>query len=370
MILQNNPKAGYLAHKAEIDAAIASVLESGWYILGQKVADFENDFATFVGLKYTIGVANGTDAIHLALRALGIGNGESVITVSHTAVASVAAIEIAGATPILVDVDPITYTIDLNQVEEIINRVQPRPRAIMPVHLYGQMADMAGLVALAKQYGLFVIEDCSQSHGATYQGKQAGTWGDIAAYSLYPTKNLGALGDGGIVATDNEQLAIRLRMLREYGWEKRISQMQGINSRLDEMQAAILQVKLRYLEMENRRRVEIADRYNNALQNCELVLPLVKPAATHVYHQYVVRSKQRDQLRTWLQEQGVGTLIHYIQPVHTQPAYRGRVPTSHSLATTEKIVGEILSLPMYPQLPDEDARLVTEALIEFHQKHG
>lgn len=370
MISQNNPKAGYLAHKAEIDAAITAVLESGWYILGKKVADFENDFANFVGVKHAIGVANGTDAIHLALRALNIGQGDGVITVSHTAVASVAAIELAGATPILVDVDPVTYTIDLNQVEEAIKHLQPRPKAIMPVHLYGQMADMPGLVALAKQHNLFVIEDCSQAHGATYQGKQAGTWGDIAAYSLYPTKNLGALGDGGIVATDDAQLGTRLRMLREYGWEKRVSQMPGINSRLDEMQAAILQVKLRHLKLENQRRVEIANRYDRLLRDCDLILPAVKSAATHVYHQYVVRSSQRDQLRTWLQEQGVGTLIHYPQPVHTQPAYAGRVPTTRSLSVTEQIVGEILSLPMYPQLTDEDVSHVIETLLAFHQKHG
>ncbi len=370
MILQNNPKAGYLAHKAEIDAAINSVLESGWYILGQKVIDFERDFAAFLGLKHAIGVANGTDAIQLALRALQIGQGDRVITVSHTAVASVAAIELAGATPILVDVDPVTYTIDLNQVEEVILSSQPRPRAIMPVHIYGQMSDMPALVALAKRHDMFIIEDCAQAHGATYQGKQAGTWGDVAAYSFYPTKNLGALGDGGMVATDNEQLASRLRMLREYGWEKRVSQIPGINSRLDELQAAILQVKLRYLQSENKRRGEIADSYNHELQGCSLVLPSCKPSTRHVYHQYVVRSSQRDQLRAWLQEKGIGTLIHYAQPVHLQPAYKGRVPVSRSLAVTEQIVGEIISLPMYPQLSNEDASLVTAALLEFHQTQG
>lgn len=364
-ITQNNPKAGYLAHKAEIDAAIAEVLESGWYILGKQVASFEEEFARFVGIDYAIGVANGTDALHLALRGLGIGPGDGVITVSHTAVATVAAIELAGATPILVDVEPDTFLMDLNQVEEVLRSFTPPPKAILPVHLYGQMVDMPALVALAQRYGANVIEDCSQAHGATWEGKQAGTFGDVATFSLYPTKNLGALGDGGIVVTGDENLAVKIRQLREYGWEKRLSLMPGLNSRLDEMQAAILRVKLRHLAAENVRRQEIAKLYNRALADSDMKTPFVAPYASHVYHQYVIRTPQRDRLQQWLREQGVGTLIHYPQPVHSQPAYLNRLRTSSTLAQTEKLVGEILSLPMFPQLKDADPQFVIDTLRNF-----
>lgn len=364
MIAQNNPKAGYLAHKAEIDAAIASVLDSGWYILGKQVEQFEHEFAAFVGVAHAIGVANGTDAIQLALRALDIGAGDGVITVSHTAVATVAAIELAGATPILVDIDPATYLIDLNQIEEVLRNRNLRCKAILPVHLYGQMSDMAALCDLANRYDVAVIEDCSQAHGASWQGKPAGAWGHVAAYSLYPTKNLGALGDGGILVTKDAGVATKIRMLREYGWEKRSSQMPGMNSRLDELQAAILSVKLRHLAVENIRRQQIAHLYDSALGNSKFRTPFVHPAANHVYHQYVIRSPQRDRLRVWLQACEVVTLIHYAQPVHLQPAYLGRLLTAPSLAHTEQAVGEILSLPMFPQLADSDVERVVALLRE------
>lgn len=364
-IPQNNPKAGYLAHQTEIDAAIREVLESGWYILGKQVTQFEEKFAAFVGVNHAIGVANGTDALHLALRGLEIGAGDSVITVSHTAVATVAAIELAGATPILVDVDPNTYLMDLNQVEEVLRSFTLRPKAILPVHLYGQMVDMPALLGLAHAYGARVIEDCSQAHGAAWQGQQAGSFGDVAAFSLYPTKNLGALGDGGVIATHNQALAARIRQLREYGWEQRISQIPGLNSRLDEMQAAILRVKLPYLAGENARRQTIAHEYKRGLSATGFTLPVVAPPAAHVYHQFVIRTAQRDRLQQWLRQQGISTLIHYPQPVHLQPAYMHRLPTSPSLAQTERIVQEILSLPIFPQLNDVEVASVIDGLGAF-----
>ena len=363
-IPQNNPKAGYLAHQAEIDAAIREVLESGWYILGKQVAAFEEEFASFVGVQHAVGVANGTDALNLALRGLGIGAGDGVITVSHTAVATVAAIELAGATPILVDIDPHTFLMDLNQVEAVLRTFQPRPKAILPVHLYGQMVDMPALLALAQRFDAKVVEDCSQAQGATWQGKQAGSFGDVAAFSLYPTKNLGALGDGGIIATNDTAIATKIRQLREYGWEKRVSLMPGLNSRLDEMQAAILRAKLRHLAAENSQRQAIARQYNQGLADSGLCTPAVADLASHVYHQYVIRTPQRDTVQQRLREQGIGTLIHYVQPVHLQPAYLQRLPMPLPLAQTEQAVAEILSLPMFPQLTDAQVATVIDLLHE------
>jgi dTDP-4-amino-4,6-dideoxygalactose transaminase len=265
MILQSNPKANFLAHEAEIRSAIARALESGWYILGGEVAAFEKEFAAFLGARHVVGVGNGTDALALVLRACGIGPGDAVITVSHTAVATVAAIELTGASPVLVDVEPETFTMDVNCLEEAIRESvskKLRLKAIVPVHLYGHPADMAAIMEIARRHGLRVIEDCAQAHGAVISGKMTGTFGDAAAFSFYPTKNLGALGDGGAVATDDPALAEKISQLREYGWKNRISQYAGLNSRLDEIQAAILRVKLKYLSAENARRREIAKLYD------------------------------------------------------------------------------------------------------------
>ena len=257
MTPQPYPKANYLAHKTGIDAAVKRVLESGWYILGREVEAFEQEFATYVGIRHAIGVANGTDALHLALRACGIGPGDAVITVSHTAVATVAAIELAGATPVLVDIDPDTFTIDVNSLEDAITKHDQGSwsgasaclKAIIPVHIYGHPADMQAIMDIAERYGLFVLEDCAQSHGAVIQGKKTGTWGHISTFSFYPTKNLGALGDGGAVVTNDPQLSERCRLLREYGWRKRfVCDVPGMNSRLDELQAAILRAKLPSLD--------------------------------------------------------------------------------------------------------------------------
>lgn len=360
-----NPLANYLAHKDEIDAAIARVLSGGRYILGEEVAAFEQEFARYIGVRFGIGVGSGTEALHLAMRACEIGPGDEIITVSHTAVATVAAIELCDAKPVLVDIDPQSFTIDSNQIEAAI---MPRTKAIIPVHLYGHPADMQFIGSIARRHSLYVIEDCAQSHGATYQGRKTGAWGDIAAFSFYPTKNLGALGDGGIVVTDDPELAERARLLREYGWRQRyISEIPGLNSRLDELQAAILRVKLRYLDDENSHRRELAQLYNTLLSSTDLVLPKEKGNVCHVYHQYVVRSQRRDALKSYLKAQGVSTLIHYPIPIHLQPAYRGRLGEKGLLPYTERVCREILSLPLYPQLSEKQVRSISELILDWHR---
>jgi dTDP-4-amino-4,6-dideoxygalactose transaminase len=272
-LLPADPKANYLAHKEEIDQAIRRVLDSGWYILGQEVAAFEQEFAQYLGVSQAVGVGSGTDALEIALRACGVGVGDAVITVSHTVVATVAAIELVGAMPVLVDIDPITFTLDPNRLEDTIAQHQgSRIKAIIPVHLYGHPAAMPAIKEIARRHDLYVIEDCAQSHGAAIKGRKTGAWGDLAAFSFYPTKNLGALGDGGAVVTDNAELAQKLRLLREYGWQRRyISEMPGMNTRLDEIQAAVLRVKLQYLDKENAQRRELAEVYNSRLSATPLV---------------------------------------------------------------------------------------------------
>jgi len=369
MILQSNPKANFLAHEAEIRSAIARVLESGWYILGAEVAAFEREFAAFLGARHVVGVGNGTDAIAIALRACGIGPGDAVITVSHTAVATVAAIELTGASPVLVDVDPETFTMDVKCLEETIHESgskKLRLKAIIPVHLYGHPAAMAAIMETARRHGLRVIEDCAQAHGAVISGKMTGTFGDAAAFSFYPTKNLGALGDGGAVATDDPALAEKISLLREYGWKNRISHCAGLNSRLDEIQAAILRVKLKYLSGENARRREIAKLYRDSLSAGKFQLPKSKPGIDHVFHQFVIRAQQRDNLKNFLEKRGIGTAIHYPVPVHMQPAYQSRLfMPKPGLPQTENAARDILSLPMHPQLADEEIRQVAEAMQNF-----
>jgi dTDP-4-amino-4,6-dideoxygalactose transaminase len=358
-IPQCDPRANYMAHKPEIDAAMARVLDRGRYILGQEVSAFEREFAAYVGTGHAIGVASGTDAVQLALRACRAGPGDGVLTVSHTAVATVAAVELTGAVPVLVDIDAATFTIDCNALEDAVRRGWGVPlKAIVAVHLYGHPADMPAILTIAERNGLAVIEDCAQAHGASIGGKQIGAWGDAAAFSFYPTKNLGALGDGGAVAINDPSLAARVRSLREYGWRDRyVSDEPGLNSRLDELQAAILRIKLRYLDGENARRRALAAVYEEILAGTEIGLPQCAAGAVHVYHQYVIRTRGRDELRARLDAQGVGTAIHYPVPVHMQPAYRGRVRCG-ALDRTEAAVREILSLPMYPELDPEHIRRI------------
>jgi dTDP-4-amino-4,6-dideoxygalactose transaminase len=352
-IPQTDPRAGYLEQKAAIDTAITRVLDSGQYILGPEVAAFEAAFASWLGLGHAVGAGSGTDALELALRACGIGPGDLVFTVSHTAVASVAAIERAGAIPALVDIEPGGFTIDPAALAAALRAPPPgRPAAILPVHLYGEPADLAPLQELARHHGLRLIEDCAQSHGATYSGRPAGSFGDIACFSFYPTKNLGALGDAGMTATADPELATALRELREYGWRERyVSARSGINTRLDPLQAAILGVRLPHLDDDNRRRQSIAARYDHGLAGLPLALPRRLADRTHVYHQYVVRTARREALREHLRAAQIGTGIHYPVPVHLQGAYRGRLAEYPAgLPATTRAMPEILSLPIYPQL--------------------
>jgi dTDP-4-amino-4,6-dideoxygalactose transaminase len=375
LIPQANPHASYQAQRAEIDAAVARVLDSGRYILGGEVAAFEAEFAAYLGIKHAIGVANGTDALELALRALDIGSGHAVIAPSHTAVATVAAIERAGARPVLIDVDPQTYCITAAAVEEVAKSRHAFAgcplKAVIPVHLYGNPVDMPAIVDVAGRYGLRVIEDCAQSHGARLEGRRTGAFGDLAAFSFYPTKNLGAFGDGGLVATNDAQLADRLRALRQYGWQERsVSSYPGINSRLDEIQAAILRAKLTRLDADNERRREIARRYATGLEKAAVRLSLGNSAAEQVFHQFVIRTERRDELRAFLEQKGIGTAIHYPVPVHRQPAYRDRGLTAGPLPVTETVCAEILSLPMYPQFADADVDRVIATIVEGTQSRS
>jgi dTDP-4-amino-4,6-dideoxygalactose transaminase len=363
-IPQTNPRANYLAHKQAIGDAIARVLESGWYILGGEVAAFEKEFAAYLGVKHAVGVASGTDALHLSLRACGVGPGDLVATVSHTAVATAAAIILCNATPVFVDISPESYTMDPDRLEDTIRRFPgKRLKAVVPVHLYGHPADMDAILEIARRHDLRVVEDCAQSHGALFRGKRTGAIGHLGAFSFYPTKNLGALGDGGMVATDDPDLAEKVRLIREYGWKERyVSAMDGCNSRLDELQAAVLRVKLQHLDAENESRRKVASMYHSLLADTGVVVPKTGRDSTHVYHQYVIRTPGRDELRMYLRGKGIGTLVHYPFPVHLQPAYKGRSPVATPLTETEEAAGEILSLPMFPELKEEDARAVAREI--------
>ena len=371
-ISQANPKAGYLNLKDEIGVAIRNVLSSGRYILGQEVESFEQEFASYIGTSFGIGVASGTDAIEIALRSLDIGHRDLAFTVSHTAVATIAAIERCGATPVLVDIEDSTFTMDPSHLEHTIKSIknntlstEGRPKVIIPVHLYGHPVDMAAIMDIAKKYDLYVIEDCAQAHGAEISGRKVGSFGQMGAFSFYPTKNLGAIGDGGIVVTSDGELQRKLLSLRQYGWKERyVSSIPGINSRLDEIQAAILRVKLRYLEESNKRRIHVAKTYGHFLENTFFQLPRgVGEKNRHVYHQYVIRAENRDEVRAYLQENGVGSAIHYPVPIHLQPAYHGHISISlDGLLHTEKTCREILSLPMYPELRDEQIHRICNIL--------
>ncbi|MBI4801976.1 MAG: DegT/DnrJ/EryC1/StrS family aminotransferase [Elusimicrobia bacterium] len=362
MIPCSNPRAQYAARKDEIDRAVRTVMERGRYILGPEVEAFEAEFAAYIGVKHAIGVGSGTDALNVALRACQIVPGDEVITVSHTAVATVAAIEMAGAVPALVDINPVHYTIASDKIEAAIT---PRTKAIIPVHLYGQPADLDPILEIAKKHGLRVIEDCAQSHGAVYKGRRTGSCGDLACFSFYPTKNLGAIGDGGMVVSNDDALSSRARLVRQYGWARRyISDIQGVNTRLDEIQAAILRIKLRYLDQDNQFRQRLARSYAEKLSGTDLTLPAAGAGREHVFHLYVVRSSRRDQLLSHLQAKDVGALVHYPVPVHLQPAYLNRIPAA-GLAETERAAREVLSLPMYPELSESELKAVANAVLEF-----
>ncbi|HJQ19453.1 MAG TPA: DegT/DnrJ/EryC1/StrS family aminotransferase [Gemmatimonadaceae bacterium] len=377
-IPQANPGAGYLAERAEIDAAAARVFRSGWYILGPEVEAFEREFASFVGCAHAVGVSNGTDAIELALRGCGVERGDIVFTVSHTAVATVSAIERIGGIPVLVDIDPATFTMSPERLEHAIRWVKgnsglagSRARAVIPVHLYGQPADMTAILSIARRAGLQVLEDCAQAHGASLNGRGAGSWGDVASFSFYPTKNLAALGDGGAVTGNDTAMMRRVAALRQYGWEERyISSFPGFNTRLDELQAAILRARLSRLHRNNERRREIAATYDALLADSAVQRPIRAPGVVHAFHQYVIRCADRDALKDALLRSGIGTAIHYPVPIHLQPAYRDRIATGGALDATEAAAGEILSLPMYPELTDQQVQTVGRAVANWQGVAG
>jgi dTDP-4-amino-4,6-dideoxygalactose transaminase len=356
----------YTAIRNEIDSALARVLQSGWYILGQEVRAFEQEFADYCGVRYAVGCASGTEALALALMATGVGPGDEVLTVAHTAVPTASAITMAGARPAFVDIDE-DFLMDVDKVEAAIG---DRTKVIMPVHLYGQMADMDKITAVAERHNLRVIEDACQAHGAAFKGKRAGSWGSLGCFSFYPTKNLGCYGDGGAVVTDDKELYDLLVMLRNYGQEKRYyHSVTGINSRLDEIQAAVLRVKLNYLDDWNEKRRRVAALYNEALEGI-CICPRERPDAHHVYHLYVIRNSKREDLRTFLENEGITTLMHYPVPVHLQGAYKDLGYGTGDLPVTEKIAADILSLPMHPLMTDEGAAYVVQKIHDFFTKRN
>lgn len=368
MIHFASPLAQYRTHRDAIQSAIARVLESGTYILGAEVDAFERAFADFCGVTHAVGVGNGTDALILALRALDVGPGDEVVTVSHTAVATVAAVLATGATPVLVDVEPQFYTLDPTLIEEALTL---RTKAILAVHLYGQAADMAPIMRVATARGLRVIEDCAQAAGSRYGGQRVGSIGDIGCFSFYPTKNLAAMGDGGMLVTSHADLAARVGRLRQYGWDNsRKTHEIGLNSRLDPLQAAILNAKLPRLETDNARRAAIAGHYQRSLAKLPLTLPGVRPHTGHAYHLYVVTCDDRDGLMSHLARHKIGSGIHYPLPVHRQKGYaeRVRMPAG-GLPVTDALVARILSLPLYPELSDADVDRIVGAVDGFFKDH-
>jgi aminotransferase EvaB len=363
-ILPADPKAGYLAAQAEIDAVVQRVLHSGHYILGPEVEAFEKEFSQWLGVAGTVAVANGTDAIELALRAAGIGPGDKVVTVANTVTATVAAIAATGARPVFAEIEPDTMLMDVAALETVLTTLRdPKIKAVVPVHLYGLAVDMPRLMEVAAAHNLTVIEDCAQAHGATVAGRKAGTWGRLAAFSFYPTKNLGALGDGGAVCGNDAALLDQVRLLRQYGWRKRyVSEMPGRNSRLDELQAAILGVQLTRLDAANARRAELARRYLAGLKGLPLVLPITAEGRGHCWHQFVVRTSRREELRVHLEKRGILCGVLYPVPVHRQPAYHD---ASLSFSHTEQACAEVLSLPLHPGLSDDDADRVIREVAAF-----
>jgi dTDP-4-amino-4,6-dideoxygalactose transaminase len=367
-----DPKRGNLAQEEAIARVITKVLREGNYVLGREVAAFEQSFAEFVGARAAVGVASGTDALVLALRAHGIKPGDGVVTVSHTSVATVAAVELVGAVPVLADIEPAFYTLDPASLERALaghisggGGTRPTIKAAIVVHLYGQPAAMPEIAMICARRGVVLIEDCAQAHGAGFVDRRVGGWG-TAAFSFYPTKNLGALGDGGAVTTNDPAVVENVKMLREYGWRQRyVSEVPGAHSRLDEVQAAILCVKLPRLVDNNRRRQSIALAYDKGL-GAVIAGPARRAGTNHVFHQYVVRVAERQAFQEALRRQGIGTNVHYPIPVHLQPAYRNRVwLAGGALPATERAAKEVLSLPMFPELTDDEVALTIETILSL-----
>ena len=357
-----NPQAQFNSYRDEIEKSILNVVRGNKYILGDQLQLLEDEFASFIGTKYSIGVANGTDAIEISLKALNIGTGDEVITVSHTAVATVAAIEAANATPILIDINEEDYILDPNLIS---NSITSKTKAIILVHLYGQSGNIELIKKICESNNIYLIEDASQAHGAFFGEKRLGNHGIIGTFSCYPTKNLGAIGDAGLITTNDEEIAKNIRKIREYGWEERyISSIKGRNSRLDEIQAAILRIKLKNLDKDNNKRKKIANLYNQEL-NGDFSKPFILPNRDHVYHLYVIRTKLRDELKSFLINQGIYTGIHYPVPIHLQKAYEKKINLGSKLNITEKVSKEIISLPIYPEIPISDVKKVIKFVNKF-----
>ena len=350
--------------KVEMLKAFEEVYDSYWYVLGNKVKQFEEEYASFNHTKACVGVSNGLDALHLSLKALGIGKGDEVIVPSNTYIATVLAVSYVGAKPVFVEPNIETYNIDFSKIEEAVT---PNTKAIMPVHLYGQACEMQPIMDIAKKYNLFVIEDNAQSQGASYKEKITGSWGDINGTSFYPGKNLGAIGDAGAVTTNDENLAEKVKILRNYGSQKKYyNEFIGHNMRLDELQASFLSVKLKYLKEWTLKRQEIGAWYDEALKEIEgLILPKIAEGATHVYHLYVIRTKKRDELQSYLNEKGIGTLIHYPIPPHLQEAYESLGLKKGDFPIAEELAETCLSLPVWPGMGVEHVELISENIKAF-----
>jgi dTDP-4-amino-4,6-dideoxygalactose transaminase len=352
--------AQYRTIQPEIDAAIRQVMQAGTFILGPNVAGLEREVADYLGVKHGVGVASGTDALVLALRALGIGPGDEVIVPAYTFFATAEAVMLVGATPVFVDIEPLTYCLD---VQQVITRITSRTKAVIPVHLYGHPADMRPLLELAEAYGVKVIEDNAQAFGAEYDGRKTGSLGDVGCLSFFPSKNLGAYGDGGMIVTNDDRMAEQVRMLRTHGWRKKYYPvMTGYNSRLDEMQAAILRVKLRYVDQWNDRRRDLANRYRERLSDLGLTVPYEAPGAKHVYHLYIIRVKERDRTQRALQEAGVASAVYYPQPLHLTEACRYLGYQEGSFPVAEQASRDTLAIPLYPEMCEEHLDAVVAAL--------
>jgi dTDP-4-amino-4,6-dideoxygalactose transaminase len=362
MIYCANPKAQFLSYKNKIISKIITVLNSGKYIVGKELCLLEKEFAKYIGTKYAIGVANGTDAIEIALRSLNIGYGDEVITVSHTAVATVAAIELVGAKAVLVDVEKEYFTLDFKLLKKALTK---KTKAIIPVHLYGQSANMDEIKKFSKLHNLYIIEDVSQAHGASFKNKMLGSIGQIGCFSCYPTKNLGALGDAGLITTNNYKLYSKIKTLRQYGWKVRNkSELPGRNSRLDEIQAAIIRIKLKNLDKDNKKRILISSLYSNALSK-KYIIPKPRINSKSVFHLYVIRVRDRKKIINFLKSKNIFPDIHYPIPVHMQPAYKKRLRIVGQMTNTKLLSKEILSLPIYPELSMHNVKRIINLLLKY-----
>ena len=361
-IMPNRLDRGFYQYQEEFEKKAVEVLRSGWYVLGTEVSSFEEEFAAYVGTKYCVGLASGLDALWLAFRVLGIGAGDEVIVQSNTYIASVMGITINGATPVFVEPDAY-YGIDAAKIEE---KITPRTKAVLAVHLYGQACQMDKICEITKKHGLYLVEDCAQSHGAVYDGKMTGSFGDIGCFSFYPSKNLGAFGDGGAITCNDPKIAADMKMYRNYGSEKRYyNKVVGANSRLDEIQAGLLRVRLSHMEELTQEKIAIASRYTEGIHNPKIKLPQIPEGATCVYHQYVIRCEERDRLIEYLNEKEIGTIIHYPIPPHLAEAYRYLGHHEGDFPITEHLAKTVLSIPMYNGMTEEEQNVVIDALNRF-----